>query len=72
MTKTTLEVGDLLSVFGAHGLSLRGEALPRHICDKPTLPGSGPKDLTGQLKHVALQRIRIMVRWRIRFCALWM
>lgn len=31
MTKTTLEVGDPLSVLGAHGLSLRSEALARHI-----------------------------------------
>ena len=55
MTKTALEVGDLLSVLGTHGLSLRGEALARHICDKPTAPGSGLKDLTGQLKHVHSQ-----------------
>jgi P-type Cu2+ transporter len=95
MTKITLEVGDLFSVLGAHGLERQlqrvagvgrvsvnpvsgsttvifdpgktslsaiqaeiedcgfhcaGEALPRHVCDKPAMPGSGPKVLTSQSK----------------------
>ena len=95
MTKITLEVGDLFSVLGAHGLERQlqrvagvghvsvnpvsgsttvmfepgktsvaeiqaaiedcgfhcaGEALPSHICEKPAIPGSGPKVLTSQFK----------------------
>src|ERR1700682_3621081 len=95
MTKITLEVGDLFSVLGAHGIERQlqrvagvghvsvnpvsgsttvmfdpgksspaaiqeaikdcgfhcaGEALPKHICDKPAMPSSGPKPLTSQAK----------------------
>ena len=95
MTKITLEVGDLFSVLGAHGIERQlqrvagvghvsvnpvsgsttvmfdpeksspaaiqeaikdcgfhcaGEALPRHICDRPAMPSSGPKPLTSQAK----------------------
>src|ERR1700682_4954929 len=95
MTKITLEVGDLFSVLGAHGIERQlqrvagvghvsvnpvsgsttvmfdpgksspaaiqeaikdcgfhcaGEALPRHICDRPAMPSSGPKALTGHVK----------------------
>jgi Cu2+-exporting ATPase len=32
------------------GFHCAGEALPRHICEKPAMPDSGPKALTGQLK----------------------
>jgi P-type Cu2+ transporter len=32
------------------GFHCAGEALPRHICEKPTPPGSGPKALTGEVK----------------------
>ena len=31
------------------GFHCAGEALPRHICEKPAAPGSGPKALTGQV-----------------------
>jgi Cu2+-exporting ATPase len=95
MTKITLEVGDLFSVLGAHGIERQlqrvagvgrvsvnpvsgsttvmfdpektslsaiktsiedcgfhcaGEALPRHICDKPATPSSGLKAPTSQVK----------------------
>src|ERR1700676_2494262 len=95
MTKTTLEVGDLFSVLGAHGIERQvqrvagvgrvsvnpvsgsttvlfdpvktslaaiqeaiedcgfhcaGEALPRHICEKPAMSGSGRKAVTSQVK----------------------
>ena len=95
MTKITLEVGDLFSVLGAHGIERQlqrvagvgrvsvnpvsgsttvmfdpektslsaikasiedcgfhcaGEALPRHICDKPATPSSGLKAPTSQAK----------------------
>ena len=95
MTKITLDVGDLFSVLGAHGIERQlqrvagvgrvsvnpvsgsttvmfdpgktsvaaiqeaiedcgfhcaGEALPRHICEKPTTADSGPKALTGGVK----------------------
>ncbi|ABQ39800.1 cation-translocating P-type ATPase [Bradyrhizobium sp. BTAi1] len=97
MTKITLEVGDLFSVLGAHGIERQlqrvagvgrvsvnpvsgsttvlfdpgkaspaaiqkaiedcgyhcgGEALPRHICEKPAVPEPGPKALVSQPKHV--------------------
>src|SRR5450759_3819111 len=32
------------------GFHCTGEALPRHICEKPTTPDSGPKALTGEVK----------------------
>ena len=32
------------------GFHCAGEALPRHICEKPAMPGSGPRALTSQLK----------------------
>ncbi|MBX9645663.1 MAG: heavy metal translocating P-type ATPase [Xanthobacteraceae bacterium] len=95
MTKITLEVGDLFSVLGAHGIERQlqrvagvgrvsvnpvsglttvmfdpgktnlsairaaiedcgfhcsGEALPRHFCVKPAMPGSGPRAPAGQAK----------------------
>src|ERR1700738_1850370 len=95
MTKVTLEVGDLFSVLGAHGIERQlqrvagvgrvsvnpvsgsttvmfdpgktslsaiqtaiedcgfhcaGEALPRHICEKPGMPSSGPRPLTSQVE----------------------
>jgi Cu2+-exporting ATPase len=95
MTKITLEVGDLFSVLGAHGIERQlqrvagvgpvsvnpvsgsttvmfdpgktslaaiqeaiedcgfhcaGEAVPRHICEKPAKPNSGPKALVSQAK----------------------
>ncbi|MFH1344121.1 MAG: heavy metal translocating P-type ATPase [Pseudomonadota bacterium] len=95
MTKITLEVGDLFSVLGAHGIERQlkrvagvghvsvnpvsgsttamfdpektspaaiqraikdcgfhcaGEALPRHICEKPASQGSRPKVLTTEVK----------------------
>jgi Cu2+-exporting ATPase len=95
MTKVTLEVGDLFSVLGAHGIERQlqrvagvgrvsvnpvsgsttvmfdpgktslsaiqtaiedcgfhcaGEALPRHICEKPEMPSSGPRPLTSQVE----------------------
>ncbi len=97
MMKTTLEVGDLFSVLGAHGIERQlqrvagvgrvsvnpvsgsttvlfdpekaspaviqqaiedcgfhcgGEALPRHICEKPAVPEPGPKALISQPKLV--------------------
>jgi Cu2+-exporting ATPase len=93
MTKITLEVGDLFSVLGAHGIERQlqrvagvgrvsvnpvsgsttvmfdpgktnpaaiqeaiedcgfhcaGEALPRHVCDMPAMPGSGQKVQTSR------------------------
>ena len=95
MTKITLEVGDLFSVLGAHGIERQlqrvagvghvsvnpvsgsttamfdpektspaaiqraikdcgyhcaGEALPRHICEKPATQGSRPKVLTAEVE----------------------
>ena len=103
MTKITLEVDDLFSVLGAHGIERQlqhvagvgrvsvnpvsgsttvmfdpektsvaaiqkaiedcgfhcaGEALPRHICEKPTPPGSGPKALTGEVKPAHSQALK--------------
>jgi Cu2+-exporting ATPase len=100
MATSTLEVGDLFSVLGAHGLERQlqrvagvgrvsvnpvsgsttvmfdaektspaaiqevirdcgfhcaGEALPSHICEKPTTPSSGPKVQTSQPKHLHSQ-----------------
>src|ERR1700676_77712 len=40
------------------GFHCAGEALPRHICEKPTTPSSGPKGQTSQPKHVHSQTHR--------------
>lgn len=100
MTTSTLNVGNLFSVLGAHGIERElqriagvgrvsvnpvsgsttvmfdpgktslaaiqgaiedcgfhcaGEALPRHICQEPMTPSSGPKALTSQIKPAPSQ-----------------
>ena len=37
------------------GFHCAGEALPRHLCEKPAMPDSGPKVLTSELKPVPSQ-----------------
>src|ERR1019366_6030650 len=32
------------------GFNCGGEALPRNICERPAMPGSAPKALTGEVK----------------------
>lgn len=104
MAKITLEVGNLFSVLGAHGIERQlqrvagvgrvsvnpvsgsttvmfdldktspatiqaaiedcgfhcaGEALPRHICDKPATPSSGPKAPISQAKPAPSQTHKI-------------